>query len=122
VVWGWRIDRRDPVVRRLNARAWNWLVRTLFDIPVRDVDCAFKLMRKEVVDGLALEAAGAMISTELLVKAVASGARLAEVGVDHRARVAGEQSGASPRVVVRAFRELARLHGALRAPVTRPAG
>ena len=40
---GWRILRRDPLNRRLNAAAWNWLVRRAFALPVRDVDCAFKL-------------------------------------------------------------------------------
>jgi hypothetical protein len=50
-----------------------------------------------------------MISTELLVRAQAQGARVRELGVEHRARVAGKQSGANPRVVMRAFRELRQL-------------
>src|SRR5437764_9899162 len=41
IVMGWRIARRDPLNRRLNASAWNWLVRRMFRLPVRDVDCAF---------------------------------------------------------------------------------
>jgi glycosyltransferase involved in cell wall biosynthesis len=112
---GWRIMRSDPINRRINAAAWNWLVRRMFHLPVRDVDCAFKLVRREVLQGLTLQSSGAMISTELLVKALASGARLHELGVHHHPRVAGEQSGASPRVVVRAFRELAELRGTLQA-------
>lgn len=111
---GWRIMRRDPVNRRLNAAAWNWLVRRLFRVPVRDVDCAFKLVRRDVLTACRLESSGAMISTELLVKSLAAGARLRELGVHHRPRVAGEQSGASPRVVMRAFLELAGLRGELR--------
>jgi glycosyltransferase involved in cell wall biosynthesis len=116
LIAGWRIARQDPLHRRLNAAAWNWLVRGLFDLPVRDVDCAFKLIRRDLVDEIPLTSGGAMISTELVVRLVAAGARVREVGVHHRPRVAGEQSGASPRVVVRAFRELARLHGQLRHP------
>ena len=54
-----------------------------------------------------------MISTELLVKCVAAGARLRELGVHHRPRVAGDATGANPRVVLRAFRELAELRRAL---------
>jgi glycosyltransferase involved in cell wall biosynthesis len=116
IVVGWRILRRDPLNRRLNASAWNWLVRRMFRLPVRDVDCAFKLIRRDLLDRFALEATGAMISTELVVKCLAAGGRLQELGVHHRPRVAGEQSGASPRVVARAFYELAllrrRLHAA----------
>ena len=116
IIVGWRILRRDPLNRRLNASAWNWLVRRMFHLPVRDVDCAFKLVRRDLLERFALEATGAMISTELVVKCLAAGGRLEEIGVHHRPRVAGEQSGASPRVVARAFYELAllrrRLHAA----------
>jgi glycosyltransferase involved in cell wall biosynthesis len=115
LVVGWRILRRDPLNRRLNAAAWNWLVRRMFRLPVRDVDCAFKLVRRELLEQFTLEATGAMISTELVVKCLASGGRMEELGVHHRPRVAGEQSGATPRVVARAFFELARLRRSLHA-------
>jgi glycosyltransferase involved in cell wall biosynthesis len=110
---GRRVERRDPAVRRLNANLWNWLVRRMFAIPIRDVDCAFKLLRADLLDGLELTSHGAMISTELVVKLLARGARLEELDVAHRPRVAGEQSGANPRVVLRAFRELVGLRGEL---------
>jgi glycosyltransferase involved in cell wall biosynthesis len=119
-VLGYRIDRQDPLHRRLNAAAWNWLVGRTFDLPVRDVDCAFKLIRRELVDGVALTSSGAMISTELVVRAQANGARVRELGVDHRPRVAGEQSGANLRVVLRAFRELRQLRTELRGAITVP--
>ncbi len=114
LVVGRRAQRRDPLVRRANAGAWNWLVRRMFAIPIRDVDCAFKLIRADLLDGLELRSHGAMISTELVVRLLARGARLRERDVLHRPRVAGEQSGADLRVVLRAFRELAWLRGELR--------
>ena len=107
IVAGFRIVRMDPFHRRANAAAWNWLVRRIFKIPVRDVDCAFKLMRRSLVQGLDLSAEGAMVSTELLARAGAAGASIVEAGVHHRPREAGEATGASPRVILRAFRELA---------------
>src|SRR4051794_39667636 len=73
---GYRIARADGLHRRANAAAWNRLVRTLFDIPVRDVDCAFKLMRRELVQQLELVSDGAMVSTELLARAQRAGARI----------------------------------------------
>jgi glycosyltransferase involved in cell wall biosynthesis len=106
LVHGFRIERRDPAYRRLTAGAWNWLVRALFAIPVRDVDCAFKLARRELLVSLDLCSEGATFSTELVVKAQRAGARLQELGVEHRPRLAGAQSGNRPSVVARAFREL----------------
>ena len=109
VLVGHREARQDPLGRRVTARAWNALVRVLFGLPVQDVDCAFKLVRRDRVQHLALVSSGAMISTELLVLCLAEGARLKELGVRHRPRTAGRQSGNDPRVVARAFRELATL-------------
>ncbi len=112
---GYRIIRMDPLHRRVNAAAWNWLVRRFFDVDLRDVDCAFKLMRRPLVQSLDLTAEGAMVSTELVAKAAGRGARFAEAGVRHRPRVAGTSSGASPRVILRAFGELFRISRDMRA-------
>jgi glycosyltransferase involved in cell wall biosynthesis len=114
VVAGRRVLRRDPLRRRVTGAAWSWLMRTLFDLPVRDVDCAFKLVRRDLLHGIELSANGALISAELLVACRAQGARIVEHGVRHRPRVAGEQSGARIGVVARAFGELARQYPALR--------
>jgi glycosyltransferase involved in cell wall biosynthesis len=121
LIAGWRIARQDPPHRRLNAAAWNWLMHKRFDVPVRDIDCAFKLVRRDLLEEIPLTSSGAMISTELLVRAVAAGATVREVGVHHLPRVAGESSGANPRVVIKAFRELSRVHGELRRLTTRMA-
>jgi glycosyltransferase involved in cell wall biosynthesis len=113
-LWGYRILRRDTLVRRLYASAWNRLVRALFALPVRDVDCGFKLIRASVLRRFELQTTGAMISTELAVQCLAQGARFAEVGVHHRPRRAGDETGGDPRVIARAFGELMRMHRMLR--------
>ncbi|MDR7532762.1 MAG: glycosyltransferase family 2 protein [Armatimonadota bacterium] len=109
LVIGYRVRRADPRHRGSLAAVWRWLMRALLDVQVRDVDCAFKLMRTAVVQALALESAGAFISAELLGKARRYGARIAEVPVSHRPRRHGRQTGGSLRVLLRAFYELARL-------------
>jgi glycosyltransferase involved in cell wall biosynthesis len=114
IVAGYRTHRADPPHRTVNAAAWNLLVRRVFGVPLRDVDCAFKLMRRETVQALPLTAEGAMVSAELVTRALGAGARLAELGVTHRPRPAGRPSGASPRVVLRAFRELRAVRADLR--------
>jgi glycosyltransferase involved in cell wall biosynthesis len=113
VVAGYRIGRCDPWFRRLNAFGWNMLVRALFYVPVRDIDCAFKLFRRQVFEGLDLESVGAMVNTELMVKLGRSGYRVVELGVHHYPRTAGSARGASMRVIVRALLELMRMHARL---------
>jgi glycosyltransferase involved in cell wall biosynthesis len=113
LVVGYRLARMDPLPRRVNAYAWNHLVGRVFDLDVRDIDCAFKLIRGDLARELRLTAEGAMISTELVARARLAGARIAEFGVRHRPRMAGSQSGGDPTVVLAAFRELRRIRGEL---------
>ncbi len=112
---GYRIDRADPFMRKANAYCWGTLVRALFGIKVRDIDCAFKLIPRSLLDSTTFESNGALISTELLAKATYAGLRIGEVGVHHYPRVAGEQTGANLRVIAKAFRELFKLHRKIRA-------
>jgi len=106
VVAGYRLNRCDPPTRRALGYAWNILIRALFYVPVRDIDCAFKLFDRRVLETIDLQSVGAMINTELMVKLARRGASVVEVGVHHRPRRAGEARGASPRVIATAFREL----------------
>jgi glycosyltransferase involved in cell wall biosynthesis len=106
LILGRRTPRRDPLYRRVYGDTWNWLVRRALELPVRDVDCAFKLARTDLLQSLELRSTGAMISPELVARSLARGARLVEVDVAHRPRLNGEQSGANPRVILRALSEL----------------
>ncbi len=107
---GYRIKRADPLIRRVNAACWGRLVRLLFGLKVRDIDCAFKLLPKSLIDQITLESEGALISTELLAKANNRGLRIVETGVHHYPRTAGQQTGANLKVIVKAFRELLTLY------------
>jgi len=106
IVAGYRRHRRDPLLRRLNAWAFFTVVRLLFGRLVRDVNCAFKLIRRDLLAGMALHSEGALINTEVLVLARQLRARVVEVPVQHYPRRSGKQTGANPRVVLRAFAEL----------------
>jgi glycosyltransferase involved in cell wall biosynthesis len=109
VVAGYRINRQDSHSRRLMAYAWNLLMRVLFYVPVRDIDCAFKLLDRRILAEVDIESVGAMVNTELMVKLGRKGASVVEVGVHHRPRRAGQARGASPRVIATAFREVLRM-------------
>ncbi len=114
VALGYRAHRNDPLIRILNSWAWKQLVSLLFHLHIRDVDCAFKLFPTRLVRAAAVQANGAMISTELLAKFERMGATITQVPVGHYPRELGKATGANPRVILNAFRELFRLHGKLR--------
>ena len=106
IVAGYRAQRQDPIIRRFFAWGWNTLVRLLFGYAARDIDCAFKLFRREVLNRVPLASMGAMIDTELLVGARKRGLRIREVAVSHFPRRAGRQTGGRPDVILKAFHDL----------------
>jgi glycosyltransferase involved in cell wall biosynthesis len=112
-VIGYRIKRRDPFHRIFIAKTYNAIVSVAFGLRVRDIDCAMKLFRRELFDGLRLDAEGPFLSAELLIKLRARGVRFAQVGVNHFPRAAGTNTGASFKKILRTFRDLARLRWAL---------
>ncbi len=106
LVVGYRAPRCDPFHRKLNAYGWNLLVNLLFGPTARDVDCAFKLFKREILDHVAVQSRGATFSAEFLVRARRRGYRIKEVPVKHFPRLAGKPTGARLDVIMRAFREL----------------
>jgi len=115
IVAGYRAPRRDPWGRHVLAWGWGVLVNALFGLGVRDIDCAFKLFRREVLDAIPIASLGAFVNTEMLVRARAAGFNIHQLPVTHRPRRAGRPTGASPRVITRALLELAKLYRELRA-------
>ena len=105
-ILGYRIQRQDTWMRKLNAWGWKMLVRLIFGVRVRDVDCAFKLYSGKFFREHRLETRGAMINTEILYKFTRAGYTYTQVGVHHLPRRGGKATGARPQVILRAFREL----------------
>lgn len=114
IVSCYRLNRRDPLIRKVNAWAWTKLVCLLFGLKIRDIDCAFKLYKREIFDRIELSSTGALIDAEVLARAARKGYRITQEGVHHYPRTAGVQTGAKPRVVLRAFKELFKLRRQIR--------
>ena len=111
LVIGYRKKRSDPFFRLINAKLYSIFLFALFGLRVRDVDCAFKLIKKEVVDALPnLESNGALISAELLIRARKKGFRIAQVPVNHFPRTFGSPTGANLKVIVKMFGEVLKLY------------
>ncbi len=106
VVIGYRAKRMDPLMRLANAKGWNMLNRALFGLKVKDIDCAFKLFKKEVVKDLPIQSRGAMLSAEMLIRLQRNGVTFKEVPVTHLPRTKGSPTGAKLSVIFRAFKEM----------------
>ena len=108
---GWRIHRKDSFYRKFLAKGWAALLFIFFGLKLKDVDCGFKMVKKEVIDRIPhLESErGGMINAELAIKAKEAGLTIAQVGVTHYPRRAGTATGAQIRVIVKSFLDLARL-------------
>lgn len=85
LVVGYREERQDRFSRRFMGVGFNVLTRAMLPIGVRDIDCGFKLVRQDLLDQVTLRTQRT-VDAELLAKAGALGARIAEVPVTHRAR------------------------------------
>ena len=109
IVSCYRLNRQDNLVRRINAWCWTKLVCLLFGMKIRDIDCAFKLYKREIFNNIKLVSTGALIDAEILARAVRKGYRVEQYGVHHYPRTAGAQTGANLRVILRAFKELFKL-------------
>ena len=114
IVSGYRLDRQDNLLRKINGWCWTKLGCMLFGMNIRDIDCAFKLYRRRIFDDIKMSSSGALIDTEILARASAKGYRITEVGVHHYPRIAGTQTGANIKVILRAFKELFQLYGQIK--------
>jgi hypothetical protein len=106
VVIGYRRRRADNGVRRFNSNSWKWLIRCLMGLRVKDLDCAFKLFPRWVIDELKFSSEGACISAEIMAQCNRGGITICEAPVNHYPRAAGKATGANLRVVMKAFKEL----------------
>ncbi|MFH0964800.1 MAG: glycosyltransferase family 2 protein [Planctomycetota bacterium] len=113
IVVGYRVDRQDPVARRLFAWCFKQLIRVAFGLRLRDVDCAFKLFRRGFFDSIVVESVRFFVDAEMMAKARRLGLRVQEVGVRHFPRAAGS-STVRIRVIFQTLREAARIWWSLR--------
>ena len=109
IVSAYRTNRQDSFIRKFNAWAWTMLVNILLGLRLRDIDCAFKIYPRRLFDEIEMKSMGALIDAEILARARRVGYRIAQCGVHHYPRTAGEQSGANLAVILRAFKELFKL-------------
>ncbi len=106
VIIGYRLNRKDNLFRKINAMSWNILNRILFGLRVKDIDCAFKLFKKDSLNEIKIYSNGAMINAEILIKLQRRGFNFKEIAVNHFSRMSGKPTGGNINVIIKAFNEI----------------
>lgn len=114
IVAGFRIKRKDNFIRKINEFGFNLLIQIFFGLKIKDLNCAFKIYKKETIKSLTLRSNLGFINSELLISAKKKGFTIKQMGVTHYPRQWGAQSGASLRVVFGSLKELFKLRKELR--------
>ncbi len=115
MVSAYRHDRTSEGPRRaVYSWAYNWLVTSAFGIHIRDVNFAFKLCRRSMLDQIELSSEGSFIDAELVVRASRMGFRIMQIGVDYFPRTRGVSTLSSPGVIRTILREMRDLRGELK--------
>jgi glycosyltransferase involved in cell wall biosynthesis len=90
VVNGFKLERTDHINRKIVGSSYNRLAHFLFSLPIRDVDCDFRLIRRTILGKISLHSTSGSICVELVYKLRKAGARFEEIGVSHYARQHGK--------------------------------
>lgn len=116
LVCAYRFDRTSEGWRRaLYSWVYNWLIRLAFGVRVRDVNFAFKLIRRDVLEQVTLRSEGSFIDAELVVRAHRRGFQIVQIGVDYFPRSRGVSTLSSPGVIAKILGEMFRLRREMRA-------
>ncbi|GAA3726693.1 glycosyltransferase family 2 protein [Salinactinospora qingdaonensis] len=108
-VLGYRASRADPLGRKVNGVLWSCLSRLLLRTPAKDVDCAYKLIRRELLERMDLRGKAAEFSPELVAKLRATNGRIVQRAVTHLPRRHGQPTGADPAVIWHSLNGLTRV-------------
>lgn len=116
LVIGYYKNRQVPFYRKVNTKLWEFVVFAFFGLKVKDIDCGFKFISKNVVDTVPkLESErGAFISSEFLIKTKKADFKIVEIGATHFPRTEGEGTGSNLNVIIKSFLDLAKLWKNLR--------
>ncbi len=109
LVNGFKLVRQDPLHRIWIGSTYNFCARLLFRIRIRDIDCDYRLIRRELLDKINLTSTSGTICVELVRKLELSGCEVKEVGVHHYPRLHGRSQFFRMRSLAITFGQLLRL-------------
>jgi glycosyltransferase involved in cell wall biosynthesis len=111
MISAFRLDRTSEGPKRIiYSLVYNALIRTMFDVQMKDINFSFKVVHRRVLEAIDLKSQGSFIDAELVVKAIRKGFKVFQMGVDYFPRTRGVSTLASPQVIVKMVKELGALY------------
>jgi len=105
VINGYKLNREDSKIRKSLGSLYNFILHRMYNLPIRDIDCDFRLIRKSVLERIKILSTSAVFCLELILKLKAIGARFAEVGVNHYKRPYGKSEFFRPKHILKTIVE-----------------
>ncbi len=99
VLSGYVTEKALSFQRKVQSEVYNWLIRILFFVWCRDIDCAMKIYKREVLDNMEIKSPSCFIDAEMIIKAKKAGFRVAQFPVTHFPRTEGLASGSKLSVI-----------------------
>ncbi len=106
IVVGYRKKKQYSLYRKMTSFVYNILLRLIFDIDYIDIDCAFKLIKRDLFDKISIKTKDAFIDAEILIQAGLLGYKSTEIGVKHLPRVDGISTAARPSIIIKTIKEI----------------
>lgn len=101
MVIGYRHGRRESVMRYIYTYVFNGVIRRLFKVKFRDINCAMKIFRRSVIENMILRSEGPFIDAELVVRARNRGVKIFELKINEVPRAFGYSKFASRGTIVK---------------------
>ena len=108
IIVGYRKKKQYSTYRKITSLIYNYVLRWLFEIDYVDIDCAFKLFRRDLFDKITITARDAFVDAEIMIKAYLLGYTSTEIGVRHLPRVDGISTAARPSIIVKTILDIYR--------------
>ncbi|MFA5260129.1 MAG: glycosyltransferase family 2 protein [Candidatus Omnitrophota bacterium] len=109
ILAGFRSQRTDPLYRIVLGQIYSRLATVLFKVNLIDINCGFKLFRRNIIDIESIGSHGGVFYTDFFIKALKHGCRVKQFPVEHFPRKKGKQTGASLKVIFAAVIDIIRL-------------
>lgn len=110
VITGFKLQRADPWYRQMIGSFYNQVVKLFFQLRVKDVDCDFRLFRRQVLKGINFQIKSGAFDVELVKKLQEKGARFKELGVHHYPRIYGQSQFFNFKRIMTSFWDLGRIY------------
>lgn len=89
IIQGYRIGKRETILREVYTKAYNYLIRLIYNLKIRDANFNMKIFKRKILDNIELESEGPFIAAEFLIKAKYFGYKIKEIKVSHCPRKYG---------------------------------